>query len=113
MLVLLPHGSLPDDGYVLEGCDVIEWQLPDDIVRALGGLASEVTAVVLMTDGVPDSAVMDVIQAVQACGAPVVEVRGSQWDGLTPAPLAAASKGFVSGFGIEGAWAAAEAMRSR
>ena len=113
MLILIPHGALPADGYVLQGCDVVEWHVPDDIVRALGGLTAEVTAIILMTDGLPESAVANVIQSVQACGAPVVEVRGQQWDGLSPAPLAAACKGFISGFGVEGAWAAAEAVRSR
>lgn len=113
VFVLVPHGALPADGYVSQGCEVIEWHVPDDIVRVLGGLAAEVTGVVLMTDGLPETALTSVIQSVQACGIPVVEVRGSQWDGLTPAPLAAACKGFISGFGIEGAWAAAEALRSR
>lgn len=112
VLVVIPHGALPADGYLAAGCRIVEWHVPEDILRALAGLDASVSGAVLMADGLPEGSLAQIIEAVRACGAPVVEVRSEQWDGFTPSPLAAACKGVVSGFGIEGAWAAAEALRS-
>lgn len=111
-LVIVPHGSLPADGSLGAGCQVVEWHVPDDIIRALGSRDEEVAAVVLGSDGLADTALPGVIAAIADCGLPVVEVRGAQWDGFAPSPLAAACKGVISGFGITGVWAAAEALRS-
>ncbi len=112
VLVIVPHGALPADGSFAAAFNVVEWHDPEDIGRALAGLDAEIAGVVLMSDGLSETVLATVIAAVRACEAPVVEVRGKQWDGFAPSPLAAVCKGVVSGFGIEGAWAAAEALRS-
>jgi hypothetical protein len=109
VLAIIPESLVDEDAAVPAGCTLVPWLGPDDIVRAL---FSDFDAAVLMSDGLGESGVHAVLQAVQECGKPVVEVRGEQWDGFAPMPLAAVCKGVVTGFGVEGAWAAAEALRA-
>ena len=110
ILVLLPHGSLPADVSTGAELHAVEWRVPEDIVRTLAALDPSVAGVVLMSDGLGRAALASIIPAVQAAGVPVVEVRGEQWDGFSVSPLARVCKGVVSGFGVEGARAAALAL---
>ncbi len=111
VLVVVPHGAVADRTAV-EGCRVATWRSGDDVVRELSAADAErLAGVVLLCDGLPGDHLDAVIEAVRVCHVPVVEVRGAHWDGFSRLELAAACKGMVSGFGVEGVWAAAEALR--
>jgi 3-dehydroquinate dehydratase len=113
VMVLLPHGTLPEDAAIPAGCRVVEWRGLEDVVPELATAgAHQLAAVVFESDGLRGDDVPAVVEAVQGCAVPVVEVRGNQWDGFTRLELAEACKGVVSGFGVEGVWAVAEALRS-
>lgn len=106
--MLVPAASVDDDLAVPGGCSLVPWRTADDIVRAVYG---EFDAAVLMSDGLEGRDMDAVITAVRASSKPVVEVRSEQWDGSSPMPLAAACKGIITGFGLAGAWTAAQALR--
>lgn len=109
VLVLLPAQAIDEDMTAPPGCTLVAWHTSDDIVRALYG---EFEAAVLMSDGLEEADLAPLIAAIRDCGKPIVEVRGDQWDGFAPMPLASACKGVVSGFGRDGVWAAVGALRS-
>ena len=109
VLVLVPAQAVEDDVAVPAGCSLVRWRTADDIVRALYG---DFDGAVIMSDGLDARELGPVIQAVLEIGKPVVEVRGDQWDGFSPMPLAAACKGAVTGFGLAGPWAAARSLRT-
>jgi hypothetical protein len=109
VLVLVPAEALDDDVAVAAGCSLMPWRTGDDIISALHG---DFEAAVLVSDGLESEELGLVIQAVPASGKPMVEVRSGQWDGFSPMPLAAVCKGVVTGFGLAGAWAAAQALRA-
>jgi hypothetical protein len=113
VLVLVPQGAVPDDT-MIEGCRVVRWRSGSDVVRELNrAVAGGLGGVVLVSDGLPPDQVPTITETVRMCRVPVVEVRSAQWDGLSRLDIAAAGKGMVSGFGMEGAWAAARALRVR
>ena len=111
VLVLVPHGAVPN-GTTVEGCRVVMWRSGEDLVRTLGAAAEGLAGVVLMSDGLPPDQVTAVVETVRMCRVPVVEVLGGQWDGFSRLDLAAVGKGMVSGFGVDGVWAAATALTS-
>jgi hypothetical protein len=112
VLVLVPHGAVPD-GAAIDGCRVVTWRSGDDVLRELEAAAAEgLAGVVLVSDGLPPDHAAAVVETVRTCRIPVVEVLGGQWDGFSRLDLSAAGRGMVSGFGIEGAWAAAKALTS-
>lgn len=112
VLVLLPRGGRPDEAAVAATCRVVEWRSAEDVVRELGGVDAAATGtVILVSDGLGADDLAAVVAAARSCQAPVVEVRGQQWDGFSRLELAAVCRGVVSGFGMDGAWDVVEAVR--
>lgn len=105
VLVIVPESALPADVAMPPGCRLESWLKPGDVARALAG---DFEAAVLLADGLDDTD--SVAEAVRHTGKPVVVVYAEQWDGFAPLPLAAVCKGVVSGFGVQGVWAAARAL---
>jgi hypothetical protein len=111
VLAIVPRGQIPEDAGVPAGCHLVGWRSAEDILRALGEARAEgATAIVLLADGLEDREMRDVVTAVRHTAAPVFAVRSEQWDGFTAWPLAGACRGAISGFGVDGARAAARAL---
>ncbi|MEX0783360.1 MAG: hypothetical protein WD557_11975 [Dehalococcoidia bacterium] len=111
VVILVPHGSVPEDAAVPDACSLLVWHVGDDVVRTLAGIdRNTVSAVVLGTDGLLSADLSLVVEAVRRCGVPVVEVRGEQWDGFERLELAQVCKGVASGFGVDAVRAIAVAL---
>lgn len=69
-------------------------------------LRSDFDAAVLMSDAIPPADADLVAKAVTRAARPIIEVRGSRWDGTEPSPISAACRGVIAGFGVDGVVAA-------
>ena len=102
ILVLVPHGvDVP--AQLWERVAILPFGSPEDVLAALQQARA---AAVIVTDGLPQSGLEAVAQAVRATGKPCVEVRSERWDGEAFSPVSAACRGVISGFGTDGLVAA-------
>lgn len=107
-LVLPATAEIPP-GIPEDGVTVVRYTDAASCVAALAGAGG--TAVVLVSDALPEGSGPAVATAVRAAGRPAVEVRSAPWDGVSPSPVSAACRGVISGFGAGGVGAALRVLR--
>lgn len=80
-----------------------------DVAEVVRLLRDGTGPAVLWSDGLAaDDA--ELVEAIRARGAPVIELRSQRWDGFTASPLSAACRGVISGFGANGLRAAVRVL---
>lgn len=81
--------------------------------EAAAALRARTVPAVFVSDGLRESELEEVAQAVQSGpAAAVIEVRAQRWDGRSWSPVSAACRGVISGFGPRGVEAALRALRA-
>lgn len=83
------------------GSELQEYRDTNDLVTRLGMLPIG-TRVVLFHENLAVEEQERIAGTIRHHELDVVEVRGSGWDGFAPAPLSAACRGVISGFGAAG-----------
>lgn len=105
VLVVVPASAA--GGVAPAGAAVRAYHTASEAAAALGSTGWD--AAVLLSDAIPAADEPALATVVRAAGRPVIEVRRERWDGETWSPLTAVCRGVISGFGLAGVAAAAQA----
>lgn len=104
-LVLVHRGIFP--GPLPAGSSLVPFET---IVDAVVSLKATTFPAVVCTDGIAPEDLPSLAAAIAAHPAPCIEVRAGAWDGESGSPVAAACRGVISGFGVDGLRRAADLL---
>ena len=107
MIAVLVPVDFPVPPSLWERCAVIHYPSVAGLVAAL---AMPHDGVVIVTDGLPETALGEVAEAIRVAAKPAIEVRSGRWDGDTSSPVSATCRGVIAGFGPNALLAAAKLL---